>query len=370
MVGDLERVRDELRLERGRLSAILSSMTEALIAFGGDGRVVLMNQAAAVLLRVAPESARGQTVETIAPFFRGERALREEEYPINLAKKHGVIIVKMTDDYYLVDSRGERVPVVFSAAILVGKEIVGDVDGVLLIKDVTEEKEIDRTKTEFVSLASHQLRTPLGSMRWNLELLGSSVKSLPPADQERFQEIYQSNLRVIGLVRDLLNVARIEQGRVKDEPEPTDAAAIVEAAVRELLPEAGARAVTLELTLKDSARTKVMIDPKHFREMIQNLLTNAVRYTKSGGRVVVDLEIANGSLVGTVTDNGVGIPAKDQPKIFSKFFRSGNAAKVDTDGSGLGLFIVQSYVTGWGGKVWFESTEGRGTTFHFSIPLK
>ncbi len=237
-------------------------------------------------------------------------------------------------------------------------------------QDITEEKEIGRQKSEFISIVSHQLRTPLGSMRWNLELLKSDVQALPQEAQERLNETYKSGLRLIRLVGDLLNVARIEGGRVKDEPELSEISGIIESAVKEMGQEAHKRSVSIEFSSKKPDIPKVMIDPKRFREVIQNLLSNAVRYTLPGGRVSVAADYTSTSIEIAVSDTGIGIPEKEKSKIFTKFARAENAARIDEEGTGLGLFIVKSYVEDWDGKVWFESQEGKGTTFYISLPLQ
>lgn len=228
-------------------------------------------------------------------------------------------------------------------------------------------QEIDRQKSEFISLASHQLRTPLGSMRWNLELLQSEIQSLPQSAKNQLNEAYKSNLRVIRLVSDLLNIARIEQGRVKDEPEETDIVEIIKSAIAEMEPEAHKRSVTITSSLSPSP-LRLTIDPKRFREVVQNLLSNAVKYTLSGGTVTVTLASLEKTVSLSIADTGIGIPEKEQAKIFTKFARAENATKIDTEGSGLGLYIVKSFVEGWGGTITYKSVEGKGTTFFLTLP--
>ncbi|MCR4328498.1 MAG: ATP-binding protein [Patescibacteria group bacterium] len=237
-------------------------------------------------------------------------------------------------------------------------------------QDITKEKEIDRQKNEFISIVSHQLRTPLGSMRWNLELLQSETHTLSEEAQGRVNEMYKSDLRLIRLVGDLLNVARIEGGRTKDEPELSEIFGIVESAIKEMEPEANKKSVALAFSSVETAIPKIMIDPKRFREVIQNLLSNAVRYTLPKGRVSVRVDYSDNLIKISVADTGIGIPKGEQSRLFVKFARAENAVKIDTEGTGLGLFIVKSYVEDWGGKVWFESIEGKGTTFYVSLPIK
>lgn len=234
----------------------------------------------------------------------------------------------------------------------------------------SEESSKAKTKGEAIlTRVAHQLRTPLGSMRWNLELVKQEISCLPELAQERLQETYKSNLRVIGLVSDLLNVTRIEQSRINDNPKITDIVEIIRDAMEEMKPEAGKRKIALGVKILKNNIPEINIDPKRFHEVIQNLLSNAVKYTPDGGSVSVEADYAGNSLEITVSDNGIGIPEKDKSKIFTKFMRAENASRIDTEGSGLGLFIVKSFVEKWGGKIHFESEENKGTTFYISLPI-
>jgi len=238
-------------------------------------------------------------------------------------------------------------------------------------RDISKEKEVDRLKTEFLSVASHQLRTPLGSMRWNMEmLLGGDAGELNFEVKQIVEQIYESDKRMITLVNDLLNVSRIDQGRVADEPKFTDIVVIIQEAVIEIEPLAKEQSVIVKLEVKKDHIPQIMFDPKRFREVVQNLLSNAVKYNKPQGTVNVEVQKLDAYVEVKITDTGMGIPKKDQNRLFSKFFRAENAVLAQTEGSGLGLFVVKSYVEAWGGKVSFESEEGKGTTFIITLPIK
>lgn len=237
--------------------------------------------------------------------------------------------------------------------------------------EITQEKQLERIKDEFLSVASHQLRTPLGSMRWNMEmLLGGDVGELNPEAKKTVEQIYESNKRMITLVNDLLNVSRIDQDRVADNPKLTDIVDIIQEAVVEMEPLAKEQSVIIKLEVKNDYFPRITLDPKRFREVVQNLLSNAVKYNKPQGTVDVDVQKLNGYVEVKITDTGMGIPKKDQNRLFSKFFRAENAILAQTEGSGLGLFVVKSYIEAWGGKVSFESEEGKGTTFIITLPIK
>ena len=246
------------------------------------------------------------------------------------------------------------------------KNLIG---GAIFLQDITQEKEIDTEKSEFISIASHQLRTPLGSMRWNLEMLGEYMHLLPEQAQKNFYEAYKSNRRAIWMVADLLNVSRIEEGKTEDEPQPTDLAVMIRSIIQEVVSETEMKSISITFTPKKENIPKVKVDPAHFRDVMENLVSNAVKYTKAGGKITITLDQLDTAVQVSIQDTGIGIPEDDKKKIFSKFFRSKNAVRVYTESSGLGLFIAKTYVEKWGGKLWFESTEKQGTTFYVTIPL-
>jgi len=242
--------------------------------------------------------------------------------------------------------------------------------------DITERKaqeeklqEIDRMKTEFLSVAAHQLRTPLGSIRWSLEMLLEDVKDLPKTAKETIASIYQRNKDLIELVNDLLNVTRIDQGRTSDKPEPTNIANVIRQACQEMAPLAEERKVSLIQKL-GADQIEANLDQTRLKQIILNLLSNAIKYNHLQGEVEIGLDKEEHNFRVVVKDNGIGIPERDQKNIFDKFYRADNARKSITEGSGLGLFVVKQYVEAWGGKTSFSSKEGKGSNFVIHIPLK
>jgi PAS domain S-box-containing protein len=247
------------------------------------------------------------------------------------------------------------------------------------ITDITERKQVEQAKTEFVSIASHQLRTPLTAINWYIEmLLDGSIGKCSKEQKEYLQQIYSSNRRMVDLVNSLLNVSRIDMGTFAIDPEPTDFVEISKSVVMELQPQI----VTKHLIVNEEYRGSIPIinaDPKLVRIIFQNLVSNAVKYTPEKGNVIIKIEvgkpivggkkIAKDMLMITVSDTGYGIPKNQQSHIFSKLFRADNAREKVAEGTGLGLYIVKSIIEAANGKIWFESEENKGTTFYAILPL-
>lgn len=229
---------------------------------------------------------------------------------------------------------------------------------------------LDQAKSEFVSVAAHQLRTPLAGVKWSVGLLlGGDVGALSNEQKALLIKTYESNERMIALINDMLSADRAESGKQKFAFVPQQILNIVDSVVFEVLPLARKKDITLEFENRREDTPHVLIDGEKMRAVIQNLLENAVKYTMTGGRVSIGFREEGGSLIVSIKDTGIGISPQDQSRIFSRFFRGTNALKAETDGTGLGLFIAKSIVEKHGGKIWFESTEGVGSTFYFTIPL-
>ena len=244
--------------------------------------------------------------------------------------------------------------------------------------DVTREQEIDRQKSEFVSLASHQLRTPLTSIRWFTELLLDD-KTLSREQKDYVKEIYKGDLRMIDLVDALLNVSRLELGTFTINPRRIDIIEMMKSVLKELKPQILSRSVNVVETYDEKLHSYIA-DPNLIRIIFLNPLTNAVKYTKKDGTVSVNLAInTKGSTVGgmklnrdcltmTIKDTGIGIPQKQQSKIYSKLFRAENAQIEQTEGTGLGLYLLKEIVEQSGGATWFISKENEGTSFFVVLP--
>jgi PAS domain S-box-containing protein len=275
----------------------------------------------------------------------------------------------ITDSLQYIKKDGTKFPAQLTVSpIMLSGKPMGTVE---VFRDITREQQIDNAKTEFVSLASHQLRTPLTAIRWYLELfLNGKLGPITDKQRESLQELLNVNLNLIDLVRALLSVARIEVGTLAFVPKPSNIERLARDVVFELRP------LIEEKQLKFSEKydpklPSMPLDRDLTHVIFQNLLTNAVKYTPPGGSVKLHIEQENDKFILIkVIDTGYGIPKNQQHQLFTKLFRADNVREKETDGTGLGLYIIQSIVESSGGEVSFESEENKGTTFFVRLPLK
>ena len=239
------------------------------------------------------------------------------------------------------------------------------------LKEAYEElKKGDKAKSEFVSIASHQLRTPLSAIKWILHMfLDNDLGEITLEQRDLLEKAYKSNERMIALVRDLLNVARIEEGRYLYKPTLTEIENIVEEAISLSMQEVKRKKIKLEFQKPKKRMPRAKIDVEKIKLVVQNLLDNAINYTLPGGRVTISLKYAKKEIEFKIQDTGIGIPKDQQYRIFTKFFRGANVMKIETEGSGLGLFIVKNIIKAHNGKIGFESEENKGSTFWFTLPI-
>lgn len=236
-------------------------------------------------------------------------------------------------------------------------------------EDVTILCEIDKAKTEFVSVASHQLRAPVTAVNWYTEmLLSGDAGKLNKKQKEYLKEVYKGNQRIIELINALLSISRLELGTLAIDREPINIVALAQKTIDEQKPEIQKKKIALSVTLKKIPSFKN--DAKLIEMIIQNLLSNAIKYTPKKGKITISIsqDKQKKSLLITISDTGYGIPKNEQAKIFSKLFRAENV-KNKEQGTGLGLYIIKSIVDRMDGKIWFESKEAKGTTFYVSIPM-
>jgi len=365
-------------LERTRDLAQITSKNEAILASIGDGLVVVDKEGKISYINKSFEEMLGWKAHEIIGKSMVEVVPREDIYGTGVSFKERILtqvlagqkfVADLTNPFYYIRKNKSRFPTSsIVAPVILNKKIVGAVE---VFRDITKEKEIDKAKTEFVSLASHQLRTPLSTVNWYSEmLLTGDVGEVTPEQRKYLEEIYNGNQRMVDLVNTLLDVSRIEMGTFVVESKTTNIVKLAQSVIAEQNPQIVEKKIKL-LTSFESNVPLIQSDPKLLRMIIQNLLSNAVKYTPEKGcvRISVSLDDKKSVLL-KVADNGYGIPKNQQNKIFTKLFRADNVIGKDTEGTGLGLYIAKSIVEQAGGKLWFESVENKSTTFYATLPLR
>ena len=355
----------EVESGRNRNEALLGSIGDGVFAVDERLRVIEFNRAAGQITRWPPAEAQGRSYDEVFA-WAPESPGRAAHDPIRQAIERREAL-RYARDLLLVRRDGSRLPVSLSAAPVLDDQ--GQVTGcVAVINDASQEREVDRMKTEFISIASHQLRTPMSGVKGALSLLLEDVLGkLNPQQREYLRRAYEANERLIALVNDLLNVSRLEQGQLQMRREALDLGALAEAVAAEY--QARAQRYRQQLLVTPAAAAvQVMGDPMRLREVLANLVDNAIKYTPEGGRISLAVKTEEDRAVFEVCDTGVGIPAEQLPHLFQKFTRIQNPLSAREFGSGLGLYFARSVVELHQGTIQVESKPGQGTCFRVLLP--
>jgi len=366
ILEDVDEEKHNVEKEKDKLNKILYSIGDGVFVVDKNLNIILYNQAAARISGYSTIEAKGKNYREILNFVHEKDGSVSSDF-IDQAFKTGKI-QEMSKDTVLINRNGEKIAVADSAAPLVGRD--GKVIGcVVVFRDVTKEREVDRAKTEFVSLASHQLRTPLSAINWYAEMLiAGDAGKLNKEQKEYIQEIYNGNQRMVDLVNALLDVSRIELGTFSVEPVEVDLKNIMEIIISELKNKIDSKKLKFNSRV-DKGLKSYSGDPKLLNIIFQNLISNAVKYTPDGGEVKVQIKKGVEHLHIIVADSGIGIPDNQKDKIFTKLFRADNVRESDTEGTGLGLYIVKSIIEQSGGSIAFVSKQNKGTAFTVKLPL-
>ena len=240
------------------------------------------------------------------------------------------------------------------------------------IKEMYErEKNISGMKSEFISIAAHQMRTPLSAIKWTLNILGS--ENVGPLNEKQKEAIRQGNdvaEHMIRLVNDLLNVSRIEEGRFGYNFEKSSLVELIDELLKEEKLKAEQNDVNLAFYRPKEKLPDMPIDKERLRMAIGNLIDNAIKYSLPGKTVEIGMRKKGNQVVVGVRDQGIGIPKEQMERLFTKFFRADNAVRLQTAGSGLGLYITKNIIERHGGKIWAESEKGKGSKFFFTLPIQ
>lgn len=346
--------------------ALFSSIGDGAIATDEFGRVTKINHVALDILGIEEKEVMGKWFPRIFKAFHEDgTSISLIDRPITRAFLTGKPISERML-YQLKD--GSLLPVYCSVAPLVlGGRPIGAVE---LFRDITTEYEIDRMKSDFISLASHQLRTPLSAIKtYSHMLLDGFMGTVSPEQRKALRTIVGASNRMNELISTLLNVSRIESGNMIVSPKKINLGHLTEEVFKEL----ALLAETKHITIQYKPPTSPLIikaDNLIVKEVLINLVSNAIKYTPDGGQVTVKLKKNIKTVLVSVTDNGMGIPKSAQGQIFSKFYRAQNVVRQETSGTGLGLYLVKGLVETLGGKIWFDSVEHQGSSFFVRLPIE
>ncbi|MBN1162448.1 GAF domain-containing protein [Patescibacteria group bacterium] len=337
-----------------RTETLVKSISDGVVMFDQNYQVTFANEA---MMKYTGLPDEGYKLEELSRLFDDIKLM-------------GLVKKSLKENIYIKIPRTQISRFWYELGVIPIVNYKGTVaGGAIILHDITSIVQIDTAKTEFVSLASHQLRTPLAAIRWYTEMLLSKGNDNLTSDQREFVEvILTSNKRMINLVNSLLNVSRLELGTFAVDPKNADLIEVTESALEELIPYAEEKKITLEKNYQENL-DKLPLDIGLMSIIVQNLVSNAIKYSPEGNKVYLSVSREDARYIIRVKDSGYGIPIEQQQQIFTKLFRADNVKTKHTEGTGLGLYIVKSILDTVGGKISFKSKEGEGTEFVVELPV-
>jgi len=362
----IEEKNTQILIEKQKQEAILRGIGDAVVVLDNENKIILVNKAAEKLTEYKDTDLLGSLLGDKIKFI-------SESWDAGVGKKQKVVnndeeaVLLNTDTYLLTKLQNK----IFVGGV---KSVIKDLSGskigsVFVFRDVTDERELNRIKTEFVSVASHQLRTPLTGIKWFVDLLMMNINDISKDEiLDYIRKIGDSNDRLISLINDLLYVSRIEGGKLRLlDTHRVSIYTILDYSVKDQ--EAIRKEKNISIVGLDKIPEGLVLegDETQLIQIFSNLIGNSIKYSPNNTDVTVSVNKKNESLVVTVTDSGVGILSSQEDKVFQKFFRGDNVVK-STSGTGLGLYVVKNLVENHKGKIWFVSKPGIRTSFSVELP--
>jgi PAS domain S-box-containing protein len=348
-----------------RLDSILGSMTDGLWVYDASGEVVDVNQAALTMFGLGSrtEAISNASFENFQLRYPDGRSIPREDLPYARALRGTTVPDYLAIGKHLIS--GKDLDLSIATAPIESNGIVG---AVLVIRDITALQELDRKKDEFLSVASHELRTPLTTIKGYTQLLSQTIDDLASADRATYLNAVLSEIeRMMGLITELLDVSRIETNRLQIDPQPVRWLEFVERRASAFRVQNPARAINFHAEIPE---TTMYVDPDRIRQVIDNLLSNAIKYSPEPTEIEVRTAVADGYMLTSVIDHGIGIPIDEIPKLFERFHRARNVSSRYYGGLGLGLYIARAIVEAHKGSIAVRSEEGQGAMFTIRLPMR
>ncbi len=348
MAEQLHEKVENLAEERGRLAAVLEHMADGVIIADGDGKVQLVNPAAARLLRTSAARAIGLSLAQVVRHHRlidlWKRCREQEKEQVEAMeiRRYGLFLQAIVTPFQQAEARGY----------------------LFIIQDLTRVRRLEKMRRDFISNISHELRTPLAGVKALVDTLRDGAIEDPPAAEHFLTRMDTEVDAMTQMVQELLELSRIESGQVPLRLAPTLVSKLITLPTERLRPQAERAKLALKVDLPSSLPA-VLADAERVRLVVTNLVHNAIKFTPAGGHVTVSARSIENEVIFSVQDDGVGIPADDLSRIFERFYKADRARS--GGGTGLGLAIAKHIIQGHGGRIWAESVEGEGSTFYFSL---
>lgn len=356
----------DVNARRERWEAVFKFTEEGIVVFDRHTKVVGFNPAASKLTGMDPDEAIGQPYDKVVKAISQEGMSLAALSPIHQVLSEGKTIAK---GQQLLESRdGSQLWTEVSYSPIFDN--AGRVtSGIGIIRNIQKDREVEEIKSDFISIVSHELRTPLSAVKGFLSMiLNKDFGDLNDKQFHFLNRVYQSNQRMVDLVEDLLDASHIESGKINLIANPIAPEGIINDVVSELASKGFERQILLKVNRKQKLPL-VLADENRLRQILINLVDNAIKYSFPKSEVVIDFKVQGDELVTSVTDSGVGITPGQADRIFQKFGRVYNPMSVQAGGTGLGLYIVKRLVESHGGKIWATGREGKGSKFSFSLPI-
>lgn len=379
MVGVIRKNMERLKDDKEELEILINNLPIGVfIAEAPSGRPLLANRRAQELLGndLKEEVRASEYTRAYNVITEDGQPYPDDEHPISITIKTGKPAKK--DDIVINKTNGVRTILKVQTAPVFNDGVMISV--ISVFDDITKERELENMKTEFVSLASHQLRSPLSIMRWNLELFMKSGATTTPKSKEQVDSIYKNVLKMITLVNDMLSVSKVDEGELEHKIEDVDVVSVINEILTEVKVVYENKMVNMIFN-GSQPPLKVKADRKKLHDAILNLLDNSIKFNTPLGKTEIILTPKDGLLTIEISDTGIGIPRQDKAQVFNRFYRATNAVSLQSPGTGLGLYLVKKYVVAWGGTIQFESPanerfresvgkfDNPGTSFYIALKM-